>query len=103
MDKSRAKWPLAVVILIFITLWLFHVGFFLIMLGFANEPGGRGGGITFYEFLEATRYIALTTVVGIGSVILWRRGYAIIAYLLCAITVVLSLDYIGFLGSWISQ
>ena len=101
MDKPRAKWPLAVMIVIFTALWLVHVAFFLIMLGFANEPGG-GGGITFFEFVDATKYIALTTVAGIGAVILWRRGYELIAYLICILTLLLSHQHLGFFGSWTS-
>ncbi len=102
MNKPRAKWPLTVMIVIFTILWLLHVAFFLIMLGFANEPGGRGGGISFFEFLEATKYIALTTVAWIGAVVLWRKGYALIAYLICALTVLLSHEFLGFFGFGIS-
>ena len=101
MDKPRAKWPLAVMIVVFTALWLFHTGFFIIMLGFASEPGG-GGGITFSEFLVGARYIILTSVIGIGAVILWRRGYELIAYLICVLTLLLSHQHLGFFGSWTS-
>ena len=97
MDKPRAKWPLAVMIVVFTALWLFHTGFFIIMLGFASEPGG-GGGITFSEFLVGARYIILTSVIGIGAIILWRRGFALTAYILCALVVLFSLDQLGILG-----